>query len=202
LPEFNVFPARPAADWVVREQKGAPMDERRHRLLSIIEEAFSGIELGDGVSLHETVVIDNYGSLKERQAARQPDEKHDWKQLVGDPELVQISGVGGLSFYDAAGLRFHLPAYLSLAVMDFDREDAGNVLEDFMFHLTHVCEYNVGRFSVLNHAQRQCVRDVLIFLRGEYELESVELDQAIEGYWTSGTVVAGQAEGAKESGAN
>ena len=37
------------------------------------------------------------------------------------------NGVGGLSFYDAVGLRFHLPAYLSLAVIDFDRERAGNV---------------------------------------------------------------------------
>jgi hypothetical protein len=44
--------------------------------------------------------------------------------------------MGGVSFYDATGLRFHLPAYLSLAVTDFEREDANNVLDSLMFHLT------------------------------------------------------------------
>src|SRR5262245_7669952 len=141
------------------------MSERRQRLLAAIEEAFRGVQLGDGVSLHETVIIDNYGGPEARAAAREPDEKHDWRRLVGDPELVRISGVGGLSFYDAAGLRFHLPAYLSLAVIDFDRVDAGNVLESLLFHLTHFSEYNVGRLSVLDSAQRQCVQNVLTFLR-------------------------------------
>jgi hypothetical protein len=156
----------------------------RKRLLAAIEEAFRGVELGDGVSLHETVVIDDYGSMEERQAARKRDEKRDWLKLIGDPEFARISGVGGLSFYDAAGLRFHLPAYLSLAVIDFDREDAGLVLESLMFTLTHFSEYNVGRLSALSRDQRKCVRETLVFLRGEYKLESAELNRAIEGYWS------------------
>ena len=160
------------------------MEERRQRLLAAIEEAFRGVELSDGVSLHETVVIDDYGSTEERQAARERDEKQDWRKLIGAPELARIGGVGGLSFYDAAGLRFHLPAYLSLAVIDFDREDADLVLESLMFTLTHFSEYNVGRLASLSRAQRKCVREVLLFLRGEYELESAELDRAIEGYWS------------------
>src|SRR4051794_3453037 len=112
------------------------MSERQRSLLRAIEEAFRDVKLGDGVSLHETVVIDNYGGPEERAAARAADEKHDWRKLVGDPDLVRISGVGGLSFYDAGGLRFHLPAYLSLAVTDFEREDADNILDSLMFHLT------------------------------------------------------------------
>jgi hypothetical protein len=158
------------------------MSEWQQRLLRAIEHAFCDVQLGDGVSLHETVAIDDYLSQKERLAARAPDEKHDWRKLVSDNELARVNG---LCFYDAAGLHFHLPAYLSLAVTDFEREEADNVLDSLMFNLTHFSEYNLARFSILDSTQRQCVREVLVFLRDEYELESAELDQAIEGYWSS-----------------
>ena len=161
------------------------MSDRQRDLLRAIEEAFHHVELGEGVSLHESVVIDNHGSPEERQAARMQDEKQDWRKLVSDPELVRIAGVGGLCFYDAAGLRFHLPAYLSLAVMDFDRPDANQIFENLMFHLTDLDEYNLSRLSILTLSQRECVRDVLVFLRETYELEDTELDQAISGYWSS-----------------
>jgi hypothetical protein len=36
------------------------MNERQRELLGQIQAAFAGVELGDGVRLHETVVIDLY----------------------------------------------------------------------------------------------------------------------------------------------
>jgi hypothetical protein len=45
------------------------LSERQRRLLRLIEEAFRGVELGDGVSLHETAVLDNYGTREQRRAA-------------------------------------------------------------------------------------------------------------------------------------
>lgn len=160
------------------------MSERQQQLLDTIDRAFRGVELGEGVSLHETVLIDLYEGPEARQEARVMDEKHDWRKLVGDPALVQLGFA--LCFYDATGLRFHLPVYLSLAVTDFDlREDAGDVLESLMFQLTNLCEYNLERFSILDSPQRRCVKDVLVYLRDEYELESLELDEAIAGYWNS-----------------
>lgn len=157
------------------------MDEPRQQLLAAIEGAFRGVELGDGVSLHETVIIDNYGGPNAQRSAREVDEKRNWRKLIRDPELVRI---GELSCYDAKGFRFHLPTYLSLAVVDFDREDAERVLDSLMYHLTHFSDYNVGRLSILDGKQRGCVRDVLAYLRAEYELESAELDEAIAGYWS------------------
>ncbi len=163
------------------------MMDNRQKVLAAIVDAFRGVELGDGVSLHETIAIDHYGTAEERHTAREPDEKHDWRRLVDDPEFHRIRWIGGLCFYDAVGLRFHLPAYLTLAVLDFERKDAGDVFESLMFHLTILSEQpeeQVSRFSILTDPQRQCVRDVLVFLRDEYELESEELDQAIAGYWS------------------
>ena len=170
------------------------MSEPRQQLLTAIEDAFHGVELGSGVRLHETVVIADHGGSAERTAARLPDEKRDWRRLIRNPELVNTHGVGGLNFYDAVGLRFHLPAYLSLAVIDFDRADASNVFQSLMFNLTDFSEYQVGRLSILSAPQRQCVRDVLSFLRAEYELESAELDEAISGYWSSEPGAASHAE--------
>jgi len=159
------------------------VSERQHQLLAAIEAAFRGIELGDGVSLHETVVIDDYGTEGQRRAAREPDEKHDWRRLVRDPDLARICWVGGLSFYDAAGLRFHLPAYLSLAVIDWEAEASGEILGSLLYHLTSLDGYNRGRFAILTAGQRRCVADVLAFVRDEYELERGDIDRAIAEFW-------------------
>jgi hypothetical protein len=154
------------------------MTDRQHRLLQTIQHAFRRVELGDGISLHETVVIDDYGGREAQQVARIPDEKHDWRKLIDDPELARICGVGGLSFYDAVGLRFHLPAYLSLAVQYSDRDEVSNVVESLLFHLTHVSEYNLERFSILDDAQRRCVWEVLLYLR-----DVSDLDPVTQSYW-------------------
>ena len=37
--------------------------ENTQKLLALIREAFTDVYLEDGVSLHQTVVIDNYGSM-------------------------------------------------------------------------------------------------------------------------------------------
>jgi hypothetical protein len=176
------------------------MTERQRGLLRLIEEAFRGVELGDGVSLHETVVLDDYGGPEERQAAREPDEKHDWRNLVRDAELVRphsrdglTGGMGGLTYYDAAGLRFHLPAYLSVVVTDPTTEGAQDVAGDLLFHLAHAVpsDFNRGRLALLSAAQRACVREVLKYLRDLLDSPDngpflADLDQAIEGFWSSG----------------
>jgi len=161
------------------------MSERQNRLLQAIEQAFRGVDLGDGVSLHEADVIDDYGGTEARQAARVPDEKHDWRKLVGDPEFTRI--MSALSFYDAAGLRFHLPAYLSLAVIEPEGNNTGDMMESLLFHLTHLDEYNLERFAILDASQWMCVRNVLVYLKDVYETKDEKLDQAIQGYWSSGS---------------
>jgi hypothetical protein len=179
------------------------MQERQQQLLDNIARAFAGVQLGDGVSLHETVVIDNYGSADERLAARSSDEKHDWHALIHDPELARIcrTGPSGMCFFDAAGFRFHLPAFLSLAVDDRDDDDTRGMVESLLFRLTRIDEHDQERFAILNDAQRACVRDVLTYLRDTMseevevgdpyfkmfsgQIQSINL--AIKGYWGRST---------------
>ena len=161
------------------------MTESQRKLLATIGAAFRGVELGDGVSLHQTVAIDDYAGPEAERAAWAADERGDWRRLVRDPELARIGGVGGLSFYDAAGLRFHLPAYLSLAVTEWDSADTGDVLGSLMHHLTSLDEYNTDRFAILTAEQRRCVADVLTFIRDEYEPYSYldDISRAVSEYW-------------------
>src|ERR1700722_6040975 len=127
---------------------GGMISEGKKCLLDAIESAFRGIELGDGVSLHETIVLDNYGTPEERQAAREPDEKHDWRKLADDPELHDICGLEGLGFFAAGGMPFPLPACLWFVVeeMHTDREAVANIMGSLLFHLTSLDAYQLGRF--------------------------------------------------------
>lgn len=162
------------------------MDERRRKLLDHIDRAFVGVTLGNGVSLHESHVIDNYGTAEERRKAREPDEKADWRRLVDHPDLtVQFAiGSGGLCFLDAAGVRFHLPACLYRAVRDFEQDSIGNMFESMYYLLTGLDGHNLDRLAVLSSEQRACVRDCLVFFREATESEDVELARAIDGYWS------------------
>ena len=165
--------------------EGVGLDERQRQLLTRIDRAFAGVTLGDGVSLHEADVIDNYGTAEERRTAREPDEKIDWRRLIDHPNLTVRFGVGysGLCFLDAAGVRFHLPACLSRAVRDFEQDGIGDMLESMFYLLTKPDEYNRGRLAVLNDEQRSCVRECLVFFREGLDWDDEELVQAIDGYW-------------------
>jgi len=146
-------------------------------LLALIEESFKDVRLEDGVSLHETIVIDNYGSKEERQLARSKDEKMDWRKLIHDPELLEVDGIGGLSFYDAKGLRFHLPAYLSVVIMDAGVSIAGALI----FTLTSDGEYNRNRLDILNPGMKKCIGEVLQYFRTlpEFEFDQKKIDDAL-----------------------
>ncbi len=78
-----------------------------------IVEAFVDIRLGDGVSLREADVIDDYGSDEERAAARERDEGHEWRK-IRKVDLEHNSFA--LCFMDEPGLLFHLPAFMCYAL--------------------------------------------------------------------------------------
>lgn len=160
------------------------LEDAKNKVRALIESAFDGVRLGRGVSLHETIVIDDYGSTAQREQARKNDEKDDWKKLLLDPRFKQVHGIGGLSFYDAEGLRFHLPAYLCLMLDSPDEE----VSDSLLFTLTSYDDYNKGRFAILNEAQRGAVRAFLLYLQQlnaiEFNFYNTKIAKALEEYWT------------------
>lgn len=152
-------------------------------LLRMIDEAFDGVVLGNGVSLHESVAIDNHEGAVGRAIARELDEKHDWRRLIADLEFRRICGVGGPIFMDAAGFAFHLPAYLTVAVLEADRPKNIDLFVNVLNRLTDLSEFGVEKFSLLSSKQKSCVAIVLKFLESKWRWIDQDIANSIREYW-------------------
>jgi hypothetical protein len=91
----------------------AEREAERLRLIHQVEAAFDGVELGNGVSLHQARAMDNYASGAEIAAARALDTEDRW-QDVPDAKLDQFSDT--LPFMDPEGFRFYLPRFMLFAL--------------------------------------------------------------------------------------
>lgn len=159
---------------------------QRDCLLQKIEHAFAGVTLGEGISIHQTEVLDDYGSDDELIKARRLDIQHDWRLLLKDERFKQIHGVGGPLFLDAKGLRYYLPAYLTLMVMD--HKHCPNACETLLGILTHTPPQHTPRpFEHLTQRQKRCVRDCLKWVlhnTGSWcDFDQFPLRRALKQYW-------------------
>ena len=154
-----------------------PSKQSISTLKRVIHDAFDGVRLGQGVGLWEGQALDDYECFETRQQARLRDEKVSWEK-VSVEDLNRCAS--SLSFFDAEGMRFHLPAFMMLEINGED--EAGGL----MFHLTHLDEYMISRYSMLNQTQRDAIFDFLRWCQGrpEYEYDEPELTQAMNGYWS------------------
>ena len=155
-------------------------------LNSLVSQAFVGVELGDGIGLYEAQAIDNYAIADDVARARDQDIVSDWQEL-DDSEL--LANQSSLHFFDAAGMRFHLPAFM-LAALNRD------YYETLIFVLTYIdsnvdgnVAYTMDQFSLIDSGQRRAVRSFLTFMKGtsEYACDQKEIDAALLGYWLGDT---------------
>jgi hypothetical protein len=162
----------------IREEE-ARLDlyERGQVLAARIRAAFTGVTLGNGIGLVESRGRDQHESPAMLAAYRASDEKEDWTKI---PSVEIDCSCGGLSFFDAEGMRFHLPAYL---IADLN----GEYGRGLAFHLTEE-PGNRGRFDLLDAAQRACVRAYLSLLLEDpnEDHHRDEIQNALGGYWSSG----------------
>jgi hypothetical protein len=153
------------------------MRDNAQLVIERIERAFSGVRLGAGVSLREADVIDDYGTDAERKKARAQDELDDWKQI---PEDLISRYYSCLCFFDAEGMRFHLPAYMRFAMMHYRDSDSASI--DFTIY---ALGYGDDRFSLLTAPQRAAVRHFLKFMafNGGHHVSSDHARRALEDVW-------------------
>jgi hypothetical protein len=127
------------------------MDAQERRVAYLIRNAFRGVSLGNGVGLRQACGLDDYADSKTLAAYRAQDEKLDWSAIPFN-DLRQYSD--SLSFFDAEGMRFHLPAFLIASL-----EGKG---PNLIFHLTSTASHDDTRFKLLTTEQRQAVREFLL----------------------------------------
>ncbi len=141
----------------------------KEQLIQNINDAFAEVKLEDGIGLWEAQGLDDYATKEECNKLRAQDIKDDWHKI---PVMDLYKCSSSLSFFDAKGMRFHLPQFLLFDLDVFEKQEeklhkngelASCHCPDIYFTLTYKLEndYSVERFSALNNKQIQCVIDYL-----------------------------------------
>ena len=139
-------------------------------LVQQIERAFAGVALENGVGLFESQALDDRLEPEQCAAVRARDEKSDW-HTIAVLDLYRCSTC--LSFFDAKGMRFHLPQIMlfSLGVYaeEHERLTRQGVLKhmdapDLHWHLTKPDMFDYY-FSALSAEQVACVISFLEHIR-------------------------------------
>ena len=151
-----------------------PID--RNKLIFEISEAFKNVELDGGIGLSEANAIDDYRDEHYRGKCRQNDEKQSWNSITS-AALNQYNCC--LSYFDAKGMTFHLPAFIIADIK-------GEYRFGMAFVLTNPSDYNMSRFILLTEKQRAAVKLFLEYLleNPEYKFDQPDIKTAIENYWS------------------
>ncbi len=83
-----------------------------------------------------------------------------------------------LSFLDADGMRFHIPAFM-IAELN------GELNTGPLFCLTHLSEHSEYQFSSLSKSQRNAVRQFLLWClsQDDYEFDWPIIEPTLKDYW-------------------
>lgn len=127
------------------------MKTERELLLVEIQKAFADVKRGNGVTLHEAEVIDDYGTEEKRKQARKLDTEVSWQDV---PE-ADIESHDILNFLDLEGYRYYIPAYMTFAINNFDKSNSNSIdAAIYTFDITLVPPENqnwtMERYSVFN----------------------------------------------------
>lgn len=144
-------------------------------LCQLIEDAFNDVTLGTGVGLSQANAIDDYKDAETIIKCRESDEKGNWHSLR--PEQLNYYCFS-LSFFDAEGMRFHLPAFMIAQIN-------GSFIHNIIFHLTELTENKRTQLSLLSPKQKSAVRSFLLHCRNskDYDFERPAINEALTLYW-------------------
>ena len=146
-----------------------------------IESAFAGVTLGGGIGLKEGDGIDDYAEADVLDQLHTEDERSDWHRLSSDDLL---SHQFSISFMDAEGFRFHLPAWMLAELRD-------EGIVGLISSLCRIAPHAEHKFALLSPEQRSVVREFLEFMRDDpdYTRDQREIDAAIEHIWSHESTV-------------
>lgn len=164
------------------------LDIRIALITACIRKAFAGVVLGDGVSLRQSIVIDNYGegyTEKEFEEIKLSEVVNDWTQIPKD-ELMETENI---AHFDAGGFRYYIPA-LMLALTEKYNSSTMRVIgtlqslypepDRYWFHY-------MDKYSLLSYDQKQAIAKFLIALPDLVTLDAEDkanVERAIRNYWS------------------
>ena len=147
----------------------------REQMVAMVKNAFRWVELGDGIGLLQAQCIDGREPQEIEKEWRKKDEKDRWESIPY--ELLEVCH-SSLCFFDAKGMRFHLPAFIVGSI-------EGNV-SDPLFSLTYLDSARFySKFSILTDDQKRVVSKYLTWCLTEdkYRYDHDEIQKALALYW-------------------
>ena len=172
----SVRPPRPdesrPTDWQTLDDS---RQEDLDGLLRRIEDAFKGVSLGDGCSLHQAAALDCYQENPRRGHNEVVD---DWRKIP-ECELIPFQE---FLFLDAEGLRYYLPAFMMPMLRMFE-SDHFQHQDSLVYCLDHPQENE--RFHILTQPQRETIVGFLQFIE-TYAMGPIAVAEALHAlrHWT------------------
>ncbi|MBL8181881.1 MAG: hypothetical protein JNL64_09765 [Blastocatellia bacterium] len=111
------------------------------KLLALIHDAFDGVDRQGGITLHQALVIDDYGTQEELEAAEAYDTEDRWQNV---PESDISKNISIFNFLDPIGFRYYLPAYMSWSIKNYTDDESDCSFFTFMAVLPTVAPRDVG----------------------------------------------------------
>jgi hypothetical protein len=132
----------------------------KQELVDEIHLAFRDVKLEDGIGLWEGQGLDDYADKKTILKLREKDEKENWDKIpFEDLERCESS----LCFFDAKGMRFHLPRFM---IYELTKPDACDIHWGYCLENgVSGDEYSVKQFSLLSRPQIACIAHFIEFCR-------------------------------------
>lgn len=150
----------------------------RNEIIKDIDAAFAGISLEDGIGILEAIAIDYCVSDKKREQARKNDVREDWHLLS---EEVIGRHYQAMCFMDEKGLRFHLPAYMTFALRNFDTSDSASI-DWAIYALCKEPEEINCNWTSFTEEQKTTIAKFLKFMATEAGDKWVDAEQAVAIY--------------------
>jgi hypothetical protein len=160
--------------------------EIRRTVESDIRAAFRGVTLGAGVSLRQAQLAD-----RPRDAAHNLDRaSHSPREIVDDWSQVTLDELERdcIAHLDAAGFRYYIPALMLSVLNHYDSASMRVIgtLGGLYPKKDNSWEYQMQRYSLLNHPQKTAIARFLAALPKLVELDSQDqkiVPRALRDYW-------------------
>ncbi len=101
-----------SADSIISYQQEALEAE----IIARVNRAFNNVRRDNGVTLHEAIVYDSFGSEEQRVQARESDREAKW-QDIPDEDLNTNHAV--LYFLDQTSFRYYIPAFMCWTLKNY-----------------------------------------------------------------------------------
>ena len=145
----------------------------RDTLVAVITAAFDGVLRKEGTTLHQAMAIDDYKPEADQLAARRLDPDRRWQEVPDEAIEEQLGSP--LSFLDAEGFRYYLPAYMIYGLRNMETVEGVDILSSCRFHLLHESGKSLRKSEPASIARRyhftaeqsRAVYQFLKFLEGD-----------------------------------